>query len=945
MRAVALTLLACAAAVPLPRAQRHAQGQEYRDGVDGSPLCGGNAKTDSCRVRIDCEVRQLAWDFALARLGDTCLPLRPIHDALGLEGCPPGSSDLRGRRRRRGRSDDEQTHLAECRAARDWTAFQHQADAGGARGVHYFVVVSPESAPQAEGLAEGLGRTAEERWQRWLAVVRKNESEVGVYDSVHAALSAARKTDAGARKEVVLRGGLHTLGHDGALHLGVADSHMSIVAFPGETPVLSGGVRVHPSWVPWKCPHEAVGRAESSVHADSVSGHCWRAHVKPQLPAASPHVFEQDFVFNQLFLPATGGTSNDRRREKGAGGSSSSFSVRGVRARHPNADPEKSGLHTSPSGYMPRAAARWAPEMHAPPASEVRRTGLRPGLFPDFQTGVGGPAEAFDPPVSYWATAKPPGGGGTTFTRLSGLTSDPSLWPMGALPARAGGGDLGAEMGGDGEDGSWEGGFAHVFHSEYWGNWQFRLNASSSPGEGRLLWHEGGWQEARGSGGMGGAEWYVENVKGLLDTPNEWYYSASSGWLYMMTPPGSPPPETVVASGLATVLVVAKASNILLRGITVMHACSTFDRPYAAPNGGDWSFYPGAALVLNNSDAVTIDGCVFDANGGNDVLVQGRARGVRVTRSEFTRNGDSNIVVSGSALWHDGTAAACPVGLEVSQNLAHDMGVWGKQAGFVYQALGAKTNITANVAFNGPRAAVSFTDGFGGGHRVSNNLFFSFVRETSDHGLVNTWDRQPYVTTMRDGKTPSAIPADSLISRNLLINGYRAVWPVDHDDGSGYYTQSDNVLVYGGFKSFLGANKTAAGNLYFLPDFYPKQFGSDYCASVWAPDDGRESWVNNTCVKLTRTPVYGGEVACNGPTPAVTRTGGNAVYLAASASEVEAAPFVVCGQEEMSLARLQAMGYDLGSRAAPSPSLSTIMSWARRLLNLSPLSSSPTVKS
>ena len=91
--------------------------------------------------------------------------------------------------------------------------------------------------------------------------------------------------------------------------------------------------------------------------------------------------------------------------------------------------------------------------------------------------------------------------------------------------------------------------------------------------------------------------------------------------------------------------------------------------------------------------------------------------------------------------------------------------------------------------------------------------------------------------------------------------------------------------------------------------------------------------------------MYGGEVACNGPTPAVTRTGGNAVYLAASAPEVEAAPFVVCGQEEMSLARLQAMGYDLGSRAAPSPSLSTIMSWARRLLNLSPLSSSPTVKS
>jgi hypothetical protein len=58
------------------------------------------------------------------------------------------------------------------------------------------------------------------------------------------------------------------------------------------------------------------------------------------------------------------------------------------------------------------------------------------------------------------------------------------------------------------------------------------------------------------------------------------------------------------------------------------------------------------------------------------------------------------------------------------------------------QALSAKTQVRDNVAFNGPRAAVSFTDGFGGGHVVDGNLFFDFVRETSDHGLFNSWDRQ-----------------------------------------------------------------------------------------------------------------------------------------------------------------------------------------------------------
>ena len=40
------------------------------------------------------------------------------------------------------------------------------------------------------------------------------------------------------------------------------------------------------------------------------------------------------------------------------------------------------------------------------------------------------------------------------------------------------------------------------------------------------------------------------------------------------------------------------------------------------------------------------------------------------------------------------------------------------------------------------------------------------------------------------------------------------------------------------------------GNLYLFPDAYPKQFGSDFCASVWQPDLGLEEWSHNTCVKL-----------------------------------------------------------------------------------------------
>ena len=47
----------------------------------------------------------------------------------------------------------------------------------------------------------------------------------------------------------------------------------------------------------------------------------------------------------------------------------------------------------------------------------------------------------------------------------------------------------------------------------------------------------------------------------------------------------------------------------------------------------------------------------------------------------------------------------------------------------------------------------------------------------------------------------------SKITQNFVIANYHAVWPLDHDDGSCYYYDYDNVLVYGGFKSYLGHSK------------------------------------------------------------------------------------------------------------------------------------------
>jgi hypothetical protein len=55
--------------------------------------------------------------------------------------------------------------------------------------------------------------------------------------------------------------------------------------------------------------------------------------------------------------------------------------------------------------------------------------------------------------------------------------------------------------------------------------------------------------------------------------------------------------------------------------------------------------------------------------------------------------------------------------------------------------------------------------------------FFLQVRQTSDHGCFNSWDRIPYLTTVRDG-TPSLVPAENHITRNFFVNNYHSTWPI-----------------------------------------------------------------------------------------------------------------------------------------------------------------------
>ena len=38
------------------------------------------------------------------------------------------------------------------------------------------------------------------------------------------------------------------------------------------------------------------------------------------------------------------------------------------------------------------------------------------------------------------------------------------------------------------------------------------------------------------------------------------------------------------------------------------------------------------------------------------------------------------------------------------------------------------------------------------------------------------------------------------VRHNIMWNNYHSTWPIDHDDGSCYYHDHHNFLIYGGAK-------------------------------------------------------------------------------------------------------------------------------------------------
>ena len=443
----------------------------------------------------------------------------------------------------------------------------------------------------------------------------------------------------------------------------------------------------------------------------------------------------------------------------------------------------------------------------------------------------------------------------------------------------------------------------------------------------------GGYQEARGSGINPGQHFYIEGVREELDVPGEWHYDPSAGVLTVF-PNGTDLSSATLAVPLVDEIVVingsqarvdAYATDITFSGFTFTQSRPSFLEMYEVPSGGDWAVHRGGALFVQDAERIQLVDNVFTHTGGNGIFFSNHVVRSTVSDSEFTHLGDSGIVLAGSTISIDGSAPTYPDKTMLARNHLHEWGIYGKQTSCVALQLSSNTTIVDNVCFNGPRAGFNYNDGFGGGNLFKGNMVWNAVRETGDHGPLNSWDRQPYWTFshvddgFNDPAGRSFIRAWDLNENNFMLNGYNGVWTFDHDDCSQFVQDSDNFMIWGGCKNYIGSTKNCSDNVILYPGTAGRSAGNRRCQT---DDNGvfaNQYHASNICATADGAFYSFSDCKTTNLNTTVYRTRNNTLFADAGANFAQ-----TCG-ENLDFAAWQALGQDAESTTTTTPSVAELI--------------------
>jgi hypothetical protein len=305
-------------------------------------------------------------------------------------------------------------------------------------------------------------------------------------------------------------------------------------------------------------------------------------------------------------------------------------------------------------------------------------------------------------------------------------------------------------------------------------------------------------------------------------------------------------------------------------------------------------------------------------------MLSGYTRNATIQYSEFVWIGDSAMAGWGNTNGIDGTKGDFPQFTKLLYNLIHETGVYTKQSSGWFQSKTAQTLLKGNFIFNGPRAGVNINDGFGGGNELVNNILFNQVRETYDHGPFNSWDRQPFLTTIANG-TASLNPAYSLIHNNMFICNYGSQACIDNDDGSTFYKNYNNFEVYGCHKDyFAGHNKYTYNSLLVLPTCWG--FGCGF-STQFVPGYVDGAWNMSCILPASKTYLNLQNVDINNIDPTT-------LFISRDNKVYSASPDVTIaiGNAVIPLSTWIAKGQDVGTKVFPLPTDDEIIEMGKSVL-------------
>ena len=384
-----------------------------------------------------------------------------------------------------------------------------------------------------------------------------------------------------------------------------------------------------------------------------------------------------------------------------------------------------------------------------------------------------------------------------------------------------------------------------IFSKLYWGSLRWQIE--SIDWDRHVIWFGKGGFQLSTQKRMGGeacgirsnSRFYIENVFEELDAPGEWYLDKESGILYYMPEDGLDLSAAIIEVPILKQVIAFRGSqdtpvrHVTMSGFHIRDTTCTYFELYEIPSRGNWTLHRAGAVFLEGTEHCAVVSCFFDAVGGNGVFLSNYNRRNRVTGCKFTEAGESAVCLVGSRHLTLGSHTAFPADNLVSNNLIHDCGAFGKEIAGVFCSNTMRATISHNEIYNMPRSGICINDGFGGGHIIEYNDVYNTVRETSDHGGINSWGREWFwcATHSHDADSVSPHRAGDVLMNTpeTSVIRYNYVHRVDEfvgsdyrqgivlDDGSSNYHVHHNVCVEMAIGLREGAFRTVENNIILDP--------------------------------------------------------------------------------------------------------------------------------